>query len=86
MNSQKVFEEIKSLLIEKLKLKSELIFENSKIISDLGLDSVEIVDILFLMEEQFKIKIVQDLETKKIEWPQTFSDLVQLVVLRQKEE
>ncbi len=70
-----MFDSITELLSEQLGVDRSEICEHSKLQSDLGADSLDIVDILLAIEDRFGCKIpdedVEDLET--------VSDLVEYV-------
>lgn len=51
------FEKIKSLLAEQLDIEEEEIKMESSIIDDLGADSLDIVEMLMSIEEEFAIEV-----------------------------
>lgn len=55
-----MFEEIKSIIIEQLDVEEEQISINSKIIDDLGADSLDLLEIMTSVEEKYEIKISKD--------------------------
>ncbi len=61
-----VYKEIVQILAKTFKLDPNLIKPQALLKDDLGLDSVDIMDAICLFEEQFKIKILQDLNSIKI--------------------
>ena len=60
-----VAEKVKFVIVEQLKIKSEKITEEAKITDDLGADSLDIVELMVMLEEDFDIKI-PDEEAGKI--------------------
>lgn len=52
-----VFEKIKSLLSKQLNLNPDQIKMESDIISDLGADSLDVVEMLMTLEDSFKITV-----------------------------
>lgn len=61
------FEKLKELLSEKFNIKQTEISENTRIIEDLGADSLDIVDLLMTLEDDYGVIIpddeVQELKT-----------------------
>ena len=70
-----VFEKIKSMLSEQLGISADTITMESNIISDLGADSLDVVDLLMSIEDEFELEI-PDEETDKIK---TVGELVQYI-------
>ena len=60
-----VAEKVKFIITEQLKIKSEKITEEAKITDDLGADSLGIVELIVMLEEDFDIKIADE-EAEKI--------------------
>ncbi|MCI7094410.1 MAG: acyl carrier protein [Clostridiales bacterium] len=52
-----VFDEIKALLADKLNIAQEKITMESNIISDLGADSLDIVEMLMTLDQEYGIEI-----------------------------
>lgn len=70
-----MFEEIKSIIIEQLDVEEEQISINSKIIDDLGADSLDLLEIMTSVEEKYEIKISKD----KIEKIKTIGDILKAI-------
>ncbi len=70
-----MFEKIKKALAEQLGIDENKITADSKIVEDLGADSLDIVELLMNLEEEYNIKILED-EATKIS---TVGDFVTLV-------
>ncbi|MBR2377190.1 MAG: acyl carrier protein [Clostridia bacterium] len=69
------FEKIKELLVEKLGISGDKITLESEIVKDLGADSLDLVEMLLSMEENFGITI-SDEETENIK---TVKDIVDII-------
>lgn len=69
------FEKIKELLVEKLGISEDKITLESEIVKDLGADSLDLVEMLLSMEENFGITI-SDEETENIK---TVKDIVDII-------
>lgn len=55
-----VFEKIKSILAEQLNIDEDDIKMDSSFIDDLGADSLDIVELIMAMEEEFGIEIPEE--------------------------
>jgi len=56
---------IKKIIVEKLDIKEENIFNEASFINDLGADSLDTVELIMALEEEFDIEI-SDEEAEKI--------------------
>lgn len=56
MNRKEIFEGVKKVVIESIGEEKE-ISENATIVEELGLDSLDIVEMLMALEEEFEISI-----------------------------
>jgi len=65
MNRQEIFEKVKKILIEKLSVNEDDIKEDSSLVDDLGVDSLDLVELLMKFEEEFKVEISEE-ESQKI--------------------
>ena len=68
------FDKVKAMLVEKLGVSEEKITMESEVIKDLGADSLDLVEMLLSMEEEFGITI-SDEQTENIK---TVGDIVKL--------
>jgi len=57
MKENEVFEALKPLLIEALGVAPEKIRMDSVLVADLGAESIDLLDLSFLIEEKFKVAI-----------------------------
>ena len=55
-----MFEKIKSILVNELNIDPDLITPEAEMISSLGLNSLELADLVLLCEERFNIEIDDD--------------------------
>lgn len=59
-----MFEKLKNLLIEELNIESDVITPEAELTNDLGVNSLELADLILLCEEKFNIVIDdEDLHT-----------------------
>ena len=68
-------EKVKKLLAEQLNIDVEKIAEKSKVIDDLGADSLDVVEMLMTLEDEFNVT-VSDEESVNLK---TVGDIVKLI-------
>ena len=69
------FEQVKSMLVEKLGVSEDKVTLESEIIKDLGADSLDVVEMLLSLEETFGVT-VSDEQTESIK---TVKDIVDII-------
>ena len=69
------FEQVKSMLVEKLGVSEDKVTLESEIIKDLGADSLDLVEMLLSLEETFGVT-VSDEQTESIK---TVKDIVDII-------
>lgn len=57
MNRVEIEEKVKNFLIEELEIDEEKIFPEAKLKDDMGIDSLDFVDIVVIVEKNFGFKI-----------------------------
>lgn len=73
-----IFEQVKKILCDQLDLEEEQVNEDSEVIDDLGADSLDIVDLVMTLEEEFDTEIPdEDIENLK-----TVGDIVKYIEYR----
>lgn len=70
-----VFEKLKKILSEQLEIKEDYINLDSNIVDDLGASSLDIVDIVTCIENEFSLELPDEL----IENVQTVGDIVDFI-------
>lgn len=60
-----MFDKVKALLIEELSINPDDITPEAELENDLGINSLELADLIFLCEEKFSIQIDDD-DIKKL--------------------
>ncbi len=68
-------DKIKKLLAEQLNISEDTISESSKIIDDLGADSLDVVELLMTLEDEFGVS-VSDEDAVKIK---TVGDIAKII-------
>ncbi|MCB0309749.1 MAG: acyl carrier protein [Bdellovibrionales bacterium] len=78
-SSEEISERIKAIIVEQLGVGLEEVTPEASFIEDLGADSLDIVELIMALEEQFDIEI-PDEDAEKI---QTVKDVISYVEERQ---
>lgn len=65
MTSEEVFDKIKEIIVEQLGVAENSVTEEASFIDDLGADSLDIVELIMALEEEFDIEI-PDTDAEKI--------------------
>ena len=74
-----VEEKVKSLIASQLNIPVEEVKDNSRLVEDLGADSLDIVEMLMTLEEEFGINI-PDEETANMK---TVSEIIKVIESKQ---
>ena len=75
MSSEEVFEKVKNVIVEQLGVAENNVNLESSFIDDLGADSLDIVELIMALEEEFDLEI-PDSDAEKIV---TVSDVVEYI-------
>jgi len=70
-----IFEKVRAILAEQLELEENTIEMNSLIVDDLGADSLDIVDLVMSLEDEFDAEIPDE----AIETMKTVGDVVHFI-------
>lgn len=70
-----IFEKVKKLVAEQLDVEEDAIKEGSSIQDDLGADSLDVVDLVMALEDEFDIEIPED----QVENIKTVGDIVKYI-------
>ena len=70
-----ILEKVKELVAEQLGIKKETIKENSNIVDDLGADSLDVIEMLMTLEDEYGITIPDD----QISQVRTIGEIVNLI-------
>ena len=65
MSSEEVFEKVKEIIVEQLGVAENAVTEEASFIDDLGADSLDIVELIMALEEEFDIEI-PDSDAEKV--------------------
>ena len=70
-----VFEKVKSILIDQLDVEEEKVTLEASIADDLGADSLDVVDLVMSLEEEFDVEIPDE----EVENIKTVGDIVKYI-------
>ena len=65
MSSEEVFEKVKAIIVEQLGVQESAVTMEASFIDDLGADSLDIVELVMALEEEFDIEI-PDTDAEKV--------------------
>ena len=65
MANQKIFDKVKPIIVEQLGVKEEEVKPEAKLVDDLGADSLDNVELVMALEEEFDLEI-PDEDAEKI--------------------
>lgn len=82
MNDQEIIEIINAALIKEFELDAEEMTPEANLFLDLELDSLDMVDMVIVLEQTFKIKVRDEKAVRKI---RTLEDLYQFVINKKKQ-
>lgn len=75
MSSEEVFEKVKNIIVEQLGVSETAVTMEASFIDDLGADSLDIVELVMALEEEFDIEI-PDADAEKVV---TVEDVVEYI-------
>lgn len=75
MSTEEVFEKVKEIIIEQLNVSESTVTLEASFIDDLGADSLDIVELIMALEEEFDMEI-PDADAEKIV---TVNDVVEYI-------
>ena len=75
MSSEEIFEKVKNIIVELLQVSEDSVTLESQFIDDLGADSLDLVELIMGIEEEFGIEI-PDGEAEKVV---TVEDVVEYI-------
>ncbi|MBP5258951.1 MAG: acyl carrier protein [Prevotella sp.] len=77
MTRTEIEEKVKAFLIDDLEIDEENIFPESKLKEDMGIDSLDYVDIVVIVEKNFGFKITNPSEMTKVKTLTQFYDYIE---------
>lgn len=79
MANENIIERVKSIIVDQLNVAAEEVTNEASFIEDLGADSLDIVELIMALEEEYDIEI-PDEDAEKI---QTVQDVITYIQSRQ---
>lgn len=76
MEHEEIFDKVKEVIVDQLNVEEDDVTEDAAFVDDLGADSLDIVELVMALEEQFGISI-PDEQAEKIK---TVGDAVSFIV------
>lgn len=75
MNKEEIFEKLKGIVVEQLGVEAETVTEDATFVDDLSADSLDIVELIMQVEEEFDMSI-PDSEAERVV---TIGDVVKYI-------
>ncbi len=69
------FEQVKDIVADKLNVPAERVTEDAKFVADLGADSLDVVDLVMALEDEFSVEIPED----EVENIKTVGDIIKYI-------
>lgn len=76
MTRQEIEQQVKNFMVDELEIDAEKIQPEARLKEDIGIDSLDFVDIVVIVEKQFGFKIVPE-EMKDIQLYSQFCDYIE---------
>lgn len=73
---ERIYSKVKSLIVEKLGVDADKVIPEASFVDDLGADSLDLVELIMSLEEDFEIKI-SDEEAEKITTVQQAAEFIE---------
>lgn len=65
MNTEEIFQKVKDIVVEQLGISEDIVTMQATFVDDLAADSLDIVELIMQIEEEFKLEI-PDTDAEKI--------------------
>ena len=75
MNAEEIFDKVREIIIEQLGVQEDAVTLEASFIDDLGADSLDIVELIMALEEEFDLEI-PDSDAEKVV---TVNDVVEYI-------
>lgn len=84
MTEQEIAERVKKIMVEEFELKEEILVPTASLYDELGLDSLDSVDLVVALEREFNFKVVRNLDEEKIRAIRQLKDIHEFIMEKQK--
>ena len=82
MTNQEIIEKIKNILIEEFEVEEELIKSDANLYEELELDSLDSVDLVIALENEFGFKIDRTKDEEALRQMRTLNDVATFIRLK----
>jgi len=82
-NSQEIMSKVQKILAQEFELEESRLSPEANLYVDLGLDSLDSVDLVVALEKEFKFKINREQDEEKIRAIRTLTDIVGFIEAKQ---
>jgi len=79
MNDGEILERVSGILIEEFEIEKGDITQESKIYEDLELDSLDGIDLIVALENEFQVKVDREKDEKSIREMRTVEDIINFI-------
>ena len=79
MTEQEIFDRVKNILIEEFEVEKESITQKSNLYTELELDSLDSVDLIVALENEFAFKINRAEDEEALRAMRTITDIIRFI-------
>ena len=79
MTEQEIFDRVKNILIEEFEVEKESITQESNLYTELELDSLDSVDLIVALENEFAFKINRAEDEEQLRAMRTIKDIINFI-------
>lgn len=84
MTEQEIRDRVKKIMIKEFELKEEELTPEANLYEELGLDSLDSVDLVVALEKEFNFKVVRNLDEENIRAIRQLKDIHDFIMEKQK--
>ena len=84
MTEQEISNRVKKILIEEFELKEEELNDDTSLYDEMGLDSLDSVDLIVALEREFSFKVIRNVDEEKIRAIRKLKDIYRFIIEKQK--
>jgi acyl carrier protein len=79
MNDSEILERVSGILVEEFEIEKGDITQDAKIYEDLELDSLDGIDLIVALENEFQVKVDREKDEKVIREMRTVDDIINFI-------
>lgn len=79
MTEQEIFDRVKNILVEEFEVEEESITAESNLYTELELDSLDSVDLIVALENEFAFKINRSEDEEQLRALRTINDIIRFI-------